>query len=501
MLTHVDARERGALACLRVRRAALLFATAVLLAAPTVLAFFTGGYVDAPRALAGAVAWGLVVIVLLAGLSPLPARAPGRVALAGLVGLALWSAASVAWAPIAGPAVDVVQRWLLYIAALLTAVGLFRDGRASRAVEPALGLGALVVIGYGLAGRLLPGLIDLSRSRGAGGRLEQPITYWNAEGLLAAMGLILCVRLAGDRSRPAAMRIGAFAACAPLGLGVYLSYSRGAAAVAVIGLLVLLAAAPSRTQLRAIVAGLVFAGVVSACAAAFAGVASLEGSGSDQQRDGAVVLVILAIAMAVAGVVAARAVQAERRDPGRPENLPYARRLPALAGVAVLLCVAGLVVGGLGERLNRAESQETGASRFTSVNSLRFEYWRAGGIAFADDPLKGVGAGGFRVVWRQERRVDEGVLEVHSVALEMAAELGIPGLLFLALVLGGLAAAARQALLAGDELAAGASAACGAWLMHAIIDWDLQLPAVTLPAVVLAGALIAAGERSRPRPA
>ena len=63
-----------------------------------------------------------------------------------------------------------------------------------------------MVIGYGLAGRLLPGLIELDRSRSAGGRLEQPITYWNAEGALAALGLVLCARLAGDRTRPPAVR-------------------------------------------------------------------------------------------------------------------------------------------------------------------------------------------------------------------------------------------------------------------------------------------------------
>jgi hypothetical protein len=32
------------------------------------------------------------------------------------------------------------------------------------------------------------------------------------------------------------------------------------------------------------------------------------------------------------------------------------------------------------------------------------------------------------------------------------------------------------------------------WVVHAAIDWDWQLPAVTLPAVVLAGALLAASE-------
>ena len=94
----------------------------------------------------------------------------------------------------------------------------------------------MLVIGYGLAGRLLPGIVHLDRSRSAGGRLEQPITYWNAEGTLAAIGLVLCARLAADRTRPVAMRIAAAAATAPLGAGVYLTYSRGAIAGAVLGL-------------------------------------------------------------------------------------------------------------------------------------------------------------------------------------------------------------------------------------------------------------------------
>ena len=97
-----------------------------------------------------------------------------------------------------------VQRLVLYVGALLLAVGTLRDSGLRRAAEPALAAGAAIVIGYGLSGRLLPDLIDLDSSRSAGGRLEQPLTYWNAEGALAAIGLVLCARLAGDRSRPRA---------------------------------------------------------------------------------------------------------------------------------------------------------------------------------------------------------------------------------------------------------------------------------------------------------
>ena len=140
---------------------------------------------------------------------------------------------------------DNLVRTLLYLGTLLAAIALLREPRAARAVEPVLALGAFVAIGYGLLGRLLPGLIDHLASIKGGGRLEQPITYWNAEGLLAAMGLVLCVRLAGDGSRPVALRAGAGAAGSLLGLGLYLTYSRGAIAAVVVGLVVLLAAVPT----------------------------------------------------------------------------------------------------------------------------------------------------------------------------------------------------------------------------------------------------------------
>ncbi len=165
-------------------RLAVLVSTATLLLGPTVLAFFAGGYFDGPRAAAAAIAWAMVLLLCLAGPLPLPASRSGRVALAALAGLAIWSAISLSWAPLIGPALDSVGRLLLYIAVLLVAVATLRDPRMTRAVEPLLALGALVVIGYGLSGRLLPGVIDLitERSYGAAGRLEQPITYWNAEG-------------------------------------------------------------------------------------------------------------------------------------------------------------------------------------------------------------------------------------------------------------------------------------------------------------------------------
>ena len=99
------------------------------------------------------------------------------------------------------------------------------------------------------------------------------------------------------------------------------------------------------------------------------------------------------------------------------------------------------------------------------------------------------------MLWLQERRVNEAVRDTHSLEFEMAADLGLVGLLAFALLVGGTAAAAREALRRDPAAAAGPSAALLAWLLHASIDWDWQLPAVSLPAIALAGALIALAER------
>jgi len=481
-------------------RPAVLVSTAVLLAGPTVLAFFAGGYFDGPRAIAAAVAWALVLLLAVAGPLPLPASRYGWVAVGALVGLIAWTTLSLLWAPLLGPAQDAVVRLLLYTGVLLAAISVLRDPRAARAVEPMLALGAVIVIGYGLSGRLLPSLIDLitERSYAAGGRLEQPITYWNSEGLVAGLGLLLCVRLAGDRSRQGWMRVAAAAACAPLGAGVYLSYSRGAVGVTLLGLVILVTAAPTWPQLRATVTGLVSGATAAACASAFPGVASLAGTASEQRRDGAIMLLLLLGLMGIAAFATHRAVVAEAGGAGRIGWLPNVRRMPAIAGVATVLCVMGLLGGSLVGDDHARETAGKTASRYASVGSVRDEYWRVGLLAFSREPLQGVGAGGFRVIWREERRVPYAVTEVHSLPLEMAAELGLPGLLLFLLLIGAIAAAGVRALRQGAPLAPAAAAVCLAWLLHAGIDWDWQLPAVTLPAVILAGGLLAATERRVP---
>ena len=364
------------------RRAVLTVAGAVLLSGATVLAFFSGGYYAEPR-----------LIAAIVGLGARPGADPGRGVAApadparaararrARAADALERAVGDAGRRCGGPAIEAVERLVLYAGALLLAVGVLRTRAALRAVEPALAAGATIVIGYGLAGRLLPGIVHLDRSRSAGGRLEQPITYWNAEGALAAVGLVLCARLAADRTRPLARADrGRRGDGAARGRRLPLLFARrgrrrraGARAARRAGADVRASCAPPRWRSLA-------GAAAAATAAALPGVASLEGS--EPQRDGAIALVVLALLAGGAALVAARSAPA----PDRP--LPQPRRLRLAAAVAAAAVAVGLVAAGLGERPTAAElAAGAQAGRLTTASSNRYEYWRVGLDAFRREPL------------------------------------------------------------------------------------------------------------------
>jgi O-antigen ligase/polysaccharide polymerase Wzy-like membrane protein len=459
-----------------------------LLAGPTALAFFAGGYFDGPRAWAGFAAWLLVAAVAIVSWRAAPGGGPGvRLSLVALAALAAWTLLSLTWAPVAGTAYHDGQRVVLYAGTLLAAVVLLRTRGAQRAVEPALAAGTLIVIGYGLSERLLPGVLHFTRSVSAEGRLEQPLTYWNAMGEVAALGFVLATRLAGDRSRPIALRAAAAAAAPALGLGLYSSFSRGALFACVAGLLTLVVAAPERAQARAIATTLAAAVLAVLAAAPFAGVTSLAGSASSRERGGAVVLVALVVIAGLAALVTRRSAGAA--SDGR-------LRLPARAPLlATLVICAGLglaIVLGAHER--SAQPLQGGSSRLVSLQSNRYAYWRVALRAFGTEPLHGVGAGGWAVDWLRWRPFAEGAQDAHSLELQTLAELGLVGLALLAAFLAGVGIAARAAYRVAPGAAAGAIAGCVVWLAHSPLDWDWEMPAVTLIALILAGSLLALPE-------
>jgi O-Antigen ligase len=477
------------------RRWVLATGATALIALPTVLAFFSGGFFDKPRIIGALAAWVLVALVAVTAPRPLPVSTSGRLALAGLALLCAWTALSIAWAPIGGRAQDDLQRLLLYLGAFIAGIALLREAGARRALEPALALGAFVVIAYGLAERLLPTVIDLAQSGSSAGRIEQPLTYWNAYGILATLGFVLAVRVAGDPARSRTLRAVLAAAGVVLGLGVYLSFARGALAAVALGLLVLAALGPeSRPQLRSVITIVLAAAAASLLASGLTTVTSLEERDASQ---GLVMFAVLALAAAAAAFVAPR-------PPRRPQPvpaLPVSRRA-TVVGVGVLALVgAGLLLAAF-EGKPEGASPAAGAdpARLGSIDTNRYRYWEVAARSFADHPIAGLGSGGFETEWlRNEDRVDASG-DAHSLYLESAAELGVVGLAFLLLFLGGVGAALVRLYGRNPAAATGVAAGLAAWAFHAGLDWDWEMPAVTLPPLLLAAAAIAWAEEDAAEP-
>ena len=470
----------------RARRTVLTLAAAVLLVGPTVLAFFSGGYFAPARAVAGFGAWALVAVAAIARRSgPRTPRDPATwLAVGGLGGLTAWTLASMLWAPVVGDAYAAGQIAMLYLGVLIAAVLLLSAPAVQPWVEPVLAAGAALVVGYGVSERLVPGLLHFARSVSAEGRLQQPLTYWNAMGELAALGFVLSAGLAGNPQRPRWQRVAAAAATAPFGLGLYLSFSRGALFACVAGLIALVVAARSWDQLQA--AALAVAAAVAACipAAPSGGVTALAGPLGTREREGAISLAVLVAVMLAAGVV--QRILAARTGARR---LPLPRRAPLIATLLICAGLAGAIVAGAKETSGQP-ALSGGATRLVSLQSNRYDYWDVALRAFAASPLHGVGAGGWSVDWLRWRKVNEFAQDAHSLELQTLAELGIVGAALLLACLSGVAVAARRALVGGRAVA-GPVAALVVYIAHSPLDWDWQMPAVTLVAVVLAGYLLA----------
>jgi O-antigen ligase len=302
---------------------------------------------------------------------------------------------------------------------------------------------------------------------------------------------VLVARLAGDDERPTPVRALAAAAAAPLGLGLYASFSRGALFAGVAGLIVIVPLARRREQLAGWLVVVLAAVVAAAVVSPLHGVTSLDGSLSHREHQGLIALVVLVVCAALAAAVQSWLAGAHRVR--GPLSLPRHTGLAA-AGLVVLGLAAAIVAGA--HETGGEAKLSGGASRLVSLESNRYDYWHVALRAFVQHPFHGVGAGNWVVEWLRWRTIPEYAVDAHSLPLQVLAELGIVGALALLALFGGVAAAARRALRVASP-PVGAVAALVTYLVHAPLDWDWQMPAVTLLAAALAGLVIACAEEAR----
>jgi hypothetical protein len=423
---------------------------------------------------------------------------PALAAMAGLAALAVWSLVSVRWSHALGRALEDTVRILLYLLAVANAATL--PTRALRPLLRGIVLGIVTAVLVGLATRLLPDLLPADQGDVLD-RLGYPLRYHNAVGLLAALGVAGTAYVATDRGEATGTRLAALATWPALGSALYLTQSRGAMAVAVLGVLAYLVLA--RPPIGVLAAGLPPALIAVLVTYGTVSLVSVHPAPGALPRDGYLVLAVVVLC-AAAAVVLGRAVIAGSIRVPRARPPAWARRHGR--GVLVAAVAAALVAGVAGrvpERLYDAFIAESSSAvapadprgRLTTVSSTgRAQQWRAALEASEPVRWRGTGAGTFAVIWTQRRTNGIPVFETHSLYVETLAELGAPGVLALAVVFAGLLGGALRRLRRHRAAVSLALSFGGMWALHSALEWHWEMPAVTLPVLVA----LAAASATRP---
>jgi len=473
--------------------------------APGALAFAAVGWTALVSGGFFPTAWGwpaLAFLVLLAAAAIAADRYTltrlDRIALGALAAFTAWTTLSALWAPGAGLPIEAAELALVYAAGLACFLAF-----ASRTSADALPIGVLCAVlpiaAYALATRLVPDHVGRYEPS-AGYLLGGTLGYWNALGLLVAIASLAALGLVAD-SDDVRVRAGAAASLVLLLPTLYFTFSRGASAALALGIVVAAALDPRR--LRFTVALLVV--LPLPLLGAFVGSRSrpltkagfpLSAAAHDGHR---VVLLLVVLAVLTAGAVAALAFVERRVTVTSRLRRAY---LGTLAVIGVAVVALGLVrIGnpvtfvGRATDAFRTDAATTGGNlnrRFTTLSSHgRSDYWRVAWHDVRDHPLLGGGGNSFRRYWLRYRPAPLGALNAHNLYLETLADLGPIGLLLLLVTLATPLVAAVRAR--GRPLVPVAVGGYVAYLVHAAIDWDWQLPAVTLAALACGAACLAAG--------
>src|SRR5262245_9587119 len=157
------------------------------------LAFANGGYFPVSWGWAGLALFWITALALAFDVAS-EARGLERLFLGAMAGLAAWIFVSLLWTESVPRTVLEGERMVVYLGAGTAGVLLLRRSSVTALL---VGIWAAITItsGYGLLTRLFPNRFG-SYDPVSGLRLSDPVGYWNAFGILAAMGILLAVGLA-----------------------------------------------------------------------------------------------------------------------------------------------------------------------------------------------------------------------------------------------------------------------------------------------------------------
>jgi tetratricopeptide (TPR) repeat protein len=492
------------------RTAALAVAVALVLAA---LAFVATGGLQLERTTYAEIALmlGGAAITAAGLLAPRRTAGPlyGGVTLVACVALAGFTALSVTWSLAPSDSWLEANRTFAYLATLAAGVSLVRLmpwGWAG--LLHGVALACVGVSGWALLTKVFPGALAPEEVYA---RLREPFDYWNAVGLMAALGIPPLLWLAARRSGHAAANALAWPGIALLLVCMMLSYSRGALLALAVGVAFWLIVVPLRLRGAAALLGATI-GAAPVVAWAFA----QDGLTTDRATLGAraeaghalgALLLLMAVALLAAGLAATFLGDRTPRS-ARTRRLTGAVLVAALALVPVVGVIAlATAPGGLDGQVSKAWHQLTDPqvgtpantpNRLTATSSVRARYWDEALKIYEQDKLKGAGAGAYATARTRYRTAPLAVRHAHGYVVQTLADLGLIGLaLSLAALVAWLVATTRALGLWGRDRAlpwdaervglATLAAVVLVFGVHSLIDWTWFVPATACTALLCAG--------------
>ncbi len=466
MLTSSPSRRSASLPSELARRPNADQVVGLALAAGLALiTFVTGGGTDLGRNTWSEIAVTVagVSLAIAAVVFSARGRAWGSGSLLLFAALTAFTAASIAWSVQPANSWVETNRMVSYLAAFGGGLALARIApRRWPALVGALGLLATVVSAYALVAKVFPATFD---SGDLVGRLRLPFDYWNAVGLMAAMGVPACVWAGSRREGGLLSRALAVPALGILGVAIMLSLSRGALIVAAVGLVCWFTLVSVRLRGAAVlILGALGAGGASAWALSDGSL--IHDNVAQHARVAAghhfgIVLLVMVVLLAGAGVAAAIAL-----DRVSLSDMTRRRLGTGLIVLAALLPVAGIgavaashrgLSGTVSHVWNQLTSPNSGGAapvpgRLLQLGSSRGRYWNEALRVGEHALLKGSGADGFATAGTHYTVVltNQNVQHAHSYLLETFADLGMIGVVLTTALLVAWGIAARGEPSAGE---------------------------------------------------
>ncbi|HXE44413.1 MAG TPA: tetratricopeptide repeat protein [Conexibacter sp.] len=422
---------------------------------------------------------------------PSSRRLWGGLTLLLLAGLAVWTALSIAWSVQPSDSWQAANLTLAYFAAFagMLALAHVAPGRWA-GVLGAIVLAAVVVCGWSLLVKVFPSISAFDPYA----RLRAPFDYWNAVGLMAAVGIPGCLWLGARRNGHAALSALAVPALGLLLVALLLSVGRGPLLAAGVAIACWFAAVPLRMRGLAVLAT-AGAGAVVVCTWAF-GNAGLtkDGAPLDVRADAGHSLGLLLLALVIVLLLAGLALEFAM---SRATLSPQSRRtlgtvllvglcLVPLTGIGALAAsprgLTGSISHGWHELTDpNAQQPPNDPSRLASIGGVRARYWDNGFTIWKKAPWLGVGADGYATARRPIQPDRLRVRHAHGYVPQTLADLGAIGMgISVALLLAWLGAAARATGVRPRRR-------WGAWLLALARTRDLRArPAMRAPRPVTA---------------